>query len=357
MHRKIKLIFNYILILTLVSVFALGCGRSEDEPEDTKEIILTTGFNDKELFRIENVSCYLDELMVYLVNTANQYEAVYGPQIWQVVSEGISMEESVKNNALSQISQIKAMNLRASEYGVTLDDGEKEKAREAAEEYFSSLNSYEISFMGVSADSIYRMYCDYALADKLYRELIKDINPEISDDAARTITVEHILIKTYSLDGQGKKVEYSERAKADARNRIDAIYVLATDGEHKFTDLVNQYSEGTKEEYSFCMGEAEPLFETTAFNLGKDEISEVIETGYGYHIIKCISTFNQDETDVNKERITREEQERVFGANYDEFANTLRTFMNDELWNSITIRHDEGVNTQTFFEVYHKYFD
>ena len=37
------------------------------------------------------------------------------------------------------------------------------------------------------------MYRDYALADKVYRQIISDINPEISDDEARTITVQHIL--------------------------------------------------------------------------------------------------------------------------------------------------------------------
>lgn len=43
------------------------------------------------------------------------------------------------------------------------------------------------------------MYREYALADKVYTFIIKDINPEVSDDEARTITVRQILIMTYSV--------------------------------------------------------------------------------------------------------------------------------------------------------------
>ena len=36
--------------------------------------------------------------------------------------------------------------------------------------------------MGVTSQLIEGMYRDYALADKVYRQIISDINPEISDD-------------------------------------------------------------------------------------------------------------------------------------------------------------------------------
>lgn len=49
---------------------------------DTK-IVLTTGFTKDEVFRIETASCYKKEVMVYLTNLQNQYEQVYGTEIWQ----------------------------------------------------------------------------------------------------------------------------------------------------------------------------------------------------------------------------------------------------------------------------------
>ena len=38
------------------------------------------------------------------------------------------------------------------------------------------------------------MYGEYALAAKVYRQIVENVNPEISDDEARTITVEAIRV-------------------------------------------------------------------------------------------------------------------------------------------------------------------
>ena len=42
---------------------------------------------------------------------------------------------------------------------------------------------------------IENLYAEFALANKVYEYIIKDINPEISDDEARTITVQYIQLK------------------------------------------------------------------------------------------------------------------------------------------------------------------
>lgn len=56
-----------------------GCGRFDIS--NTK-VVLTTGFDKDEIFRIETISCTVPEVMVYLTNAQNQYESVYGSEIW-----------------------------------------------------------------------------------------------------------------------------------------------------------------------------------------------------------------------------------------------------------------------------------
>ena len=46
------------------------------------KIILTTGFMENELFRIDGLSCDKSEYMVYLTNIQDQYESAYGSSIW-----------------------------------------------------------------------------------------------------------------------------------------------------------------------------------------------------------------------------------------------------------------------------------
>ena len=346
--RKRYLIF----ILCFVLLFGLtACGSNAD---GTK-VVLTTGFGRNEVFRIEDESCQTPEIMVYLTNIQNRYEKVYGSQIWDTQIDGITLEENVKEMALAKIAQIKAMTLLAKKHNVTLNDSEEQTVRDAAAQYYDSLNDTEIEKMGITQDTIVELYREYALSEKLYHYLIKDINPEISDDEARTITVEHILIKTYTLDENGELVEDTDYAKSEELSRAKEICELAKSGEN-FDDLVEKYNEDDTSIYSFGKGEMEPEFEEAAFNLGTDEISDVVTTRFGYHIIKCISTFNREVTDANKIKIVEERREEVFGDEYDSFVASLTRNLNKELWNQITFIHDDNVSTSDFFEVFNSHF-
>lgn len=336
----------------LLSMTMPGCGKKEGDVK----LVLTTGFKKDEIFRIETMSCTLPEVMVYLTNTQDQYESVYGEEIWKTHLDGVTLEESIKETVLAQLAQIKTMNLLAQQHGVSLEDGEREKAREAAGIYFGSLNETEREAMQVNEEIIEQLYGELALANKVYEFIIKDINPEISDDEARSITIQDILIKTYSQDGAGKRIAYEETAREDAYERAREILLLARDEENDFESLVLQYSEGEKGTYSFGKGEVEEDFENAAFNLETGEISGVVETEDGFHIIKCISTFNREETDANKVKIVEKRREEVFGQEYDAFVDSLTRTLNEELWNSVAFLEDDAIVTRDFFDIYYQIF-
>ena len=196
----------------LIALCLVGC---EGINRDTK-IVLTTGFTKDEVFRIETASCYKKEVMVYLTNLQNQYEQVYGTEIWQQGQGGVTIEQSVKESVLAEIAQIKTMNLMADKYGLTLSDAEQESVEEAAEVYFDSLTGAERDQLDVTLDTIRQLYREYALADKVYDYIIKDINPEISDDEARTVTLQQIFVRTETKDRAGNITPYTEQQKSYA---------------------------------------------------------------------------------------------------------------------------------------------
>lgn len=339
------------LLLALgIAMSMTGCGSGIGT-----KVVLTTGFGKDEVFRIETSSCSLPEIMVYLTNIQNRYESVYGTEIWDTNVDGVTLEQNVKDIALAQIAQIKTMNLMAEHYEVELGDEEKAQVENAADAYYNSLNDTEIEKLGVSKKMIRELYTEFALAEKMYQYTIKDINPEISDDEARTITVQHILIKTYALDGTGKKIEYTEQAKRNAYKEACEVYDLVQEG-GDFDELIRKYSEDDKSTYSFGKGEMDEAFETAAFNLGKDEISDIVETEFGYHIIKCLNTFDKDETDANKVKIVDQRRAEAFGQEYDAYVETLTRKLNEELWDSVGFIHDDEVKTMSFFDVYTEYF-
>ncbi len=341
-----------VLLCACVSLSLCACGGENAKTR----VVLTTGFLDDEVFRIEDASCRLPEVMVYLTTLQNQYEEVYGEEIWSVSLDGVTLEENVKEMVLARIAQIKSLNLLARSLEVELSGEELERVQQAAAVYYASLNDTEKELLGVTPEMIAEYYGEYALAEKVYAHIIKDINPEISDDEARTITVQHILIKTYTVDGRGERVAYSESAREAAYARAAEAYACAMDGTYTFEELIERYSEDNVASYSFRKGEMTEAFEEAAFNLGNNEISGIVEDEYGYHIIKCINTFDREETDQNKLKIVEERKKEVFGEEYDVFVNSLTRQLNQELWDQVAFLHDDDVTTKNFFDVYNEYF-
>lgn len=356
MKRNLYLWKGFLLCLT-VAMTVCGCHgiEADSDKKDGTKIVLTTGFGENEIFRIEKSSCVLSEVMVYLMNTKNQYEEIFGKEIWNTSHDGVTLEENIKETVLAKLAKIKAMNLLAQQKEIVLDEDEKNRIAKAAREYYASLREAELAGLAVTQEQISTMYEEYALADKVYEHLIADINPEISDDEARTITVQHILIKTYTLNEYGEKVPYTVQAKRQAYNQAREIWQRAVDGED-FSSLITEYSEDISPSYSFGKGSLDAAFEEAAFNLGTDEISGVIESASGYHIIKCISTFDREETDRNKVKIVEKRRKEVFDEEYTKFVNGLTRNLNTRLWETVGFLEDDAITTSSFFETFHKYF-
>ena len=103
-----------------------------------------------------------------------------------------------------------------------------------------------------------------------------------------TVRAAHILLSTRdAATGQ----EVSEETKKERRQQIDKILERAKKGE-EFAALAREYSEdpGSKNaggEYTFARGQFHnPEFESAAFALKTNEISGVITTAFGFHILK-----------------------------------------------------------------------
>lgn len=312
----------------MISALA-GCGKNT-------KVVLTAGLKKNEVFRISSASCVLPEVMVYLTNMQNQYESVYGSQIWNASDGQLSLEQEEREQVLTQLARIKVMNLLAQKKEVTLDDKEKEGAAAAGREYFTSLNSAEVTALNVTQDLITKMYEEYALAEKVYQTIVENVNPEVSDDEARTITVDMIRV--------------SDSAKASQ------VLGKAKEEGVDFETLAQAESEDQTVMQSFGKGEVSEELEKAAFNLGKDEISDVVESDGSYYILKCISTFDEAQTKANKEKIVKQRQSEAFDTEYTAFEQTLVRQLNEELWNSVTMIHQDDVKTSSFFEVYQMYF-
>ena len=326
MHQnKLNIKYIFLCMLVICTVFVTACSKDS-------RIILTTGFDDDEIFRLEGVSCYKPEVMVYLTTMQNQYESAFGEQIWKTETGGITLEDSVKQTVLARLAKIKMMNLMAASYKLELTKEQEQRAVLAAASYYSSLSDEEKSALGnIKENDICTMYKEYALADSLYDYLTSDVNVEISDDEARTITVEQIKVSTY------------DEAQQILRELRDGA---------SFDELAMSRSMSEDLIVSFHKGDEEEAKESACFNLGEKEVSLVVECADGYYIFKCLNTLDREKTDNRKAEIQEQRRQEAFDAAYNSFMEGKRCYLNEDAFEAIEFVGGGEVDTMDFFDVY-----
>ena len=329
-----------LLILIMFAAAITACGK---DANDQQQIIITTGFEEDELFFIGDNKCYMPEARLYIRTLETSYEDMFGTEIMSRELNGINVSDKLTGLALSRLAQVKAMNLLAAERGLTLTEREEEKCVQAADRYMRSLSEADIRDLDIDYDMLLHMFEEYALADKVYNDITGDINPEISDDEARTITV-----KVIAVDGKDQ---------AEALQIANMIYSQVSDG-RDLDAAADEYEEATVSKYSFGKDTDEfpEDFVDTCFKLAADEISTPIMKDNTAYIVQCISSFEQEDTDANKLRIIAKRKSEAFDQVYNDFVSGLYSNFNDTLWDDQMFLDRRLDSTDDFFRVYEDVF-
>jgi peptidyl-prolyl cis-trans isomerase C len=111
----------------------------------------------------------------------------------------------------------------------------------------------------------------------------------------------HILLMTTD---PATRAELSDEKKAAKKKQIEELLKRAKAGED-FGKLAKEYSEDLTSkdnggEYTFERGKMVPEFEAAAFSLGTNQISDVITTQFGYHIIKLYEKIPAKKVELEK---------------------------------------------------------
>lgn len=340
------------ICLIVTMMFSLcACGQEDltsDDPVAKKapvSVVFTAGFEKDEVFKIGTSVCKQDEFMLYLTNMQNAYETVYGDQIWNVDSSQGDLSSRLMDTTIDRIAQVKVMNMLAENYQVTLTKEEQNLVTTIAEEYFGSLNEVEKEKLGITKERVEEFYTEYAVAHKVYSFIIRDINPEISDDEARNVTVDWIYLK------KGELVSGNDVQLSKARNYVNQIQLGDS-----FENIAIAASQDDVLTHSFGKEDVDEAIAEVAFSMAENEVSDIITTEDGYYILRCVSTFNREETDANKIKIVERRKNEAFNEVYGNFAEGQLRQVNDELWSEITLIHDPQVTTSSFFDLYDQNF-
>ena len=329
-----KKFITLCLAVALASSSLTGCTIG-----DTEIVFDMNSVGRNHVFSINGDKCSKEEARLYLCNYQNIYGYAYGMNLWEQdfgqLETGSTLEDYVKGVTLNELVNIMCMEQLAKQQKITLTEAETEKVAKAAEEYYESLSKEERSYIGIDKSKLKRYYEKYAAAQKLYRTLTEGINEEVSDDEARVVRIQQIFVK-------------SQETVRLVQEKLS--------GKEKFENVANTYNEASVMERYLARGEYEKAIDDVVFRLDNNEVSNVVETKDGYYIFKCLNKFDKEMTEENKGNIIIKRRKEQFDDKFIEFVDTSLFELNEKAWNDIKIDTSGSIKTQSFFEIYEKYF-
>ncbi len=275
---KIK---NKIIALALAATMVLGttaCSDTGAPQGDSYNKLLIDG----EATSIDNIGTYGDDevsfdlfAIIYLQNK-NYYDPTY--------LEDETVAQNLKDISLETAQSMYAIDSIFEERGLsfTLDDEELlDNTIADAVTAAGSQSAFDqtIADAGISPD----MY-EYLVKNSIYQQkIIDDITASVTDEEIMTYITEN-YVRAYHI-----LIESAEKTDAD-RELAETVLARAKAGED-FHALIEEFGEdpgmvGNEEGYYFTYDEMVAEFEEATFALAEGEISEIVETSYGYHIIK-----------------------------------------------------------------------
>lgn len=198
---------------------------------------------------------------------------------------------------------------------------------------------------GMTLDEVKKEIRDSLPIQKMFESLTKDVKVDEAKAKAfydennaffevpEQIRASHILIKTDDAT--------NDVLKAAARAKIEGILKQVKDG-GDFAALAAANSDCPSKSNGgdlglFGKGQMVPPFEEAAFALSTNEVSGVVETSYGYHIIKLTDRVPASKRafDEVKEqivsRLTSEEQGKIVSEYIEKISADLKYKANDKL--------------------------
>lgn len=293
---------RWIVVMVLCILMISGCGKKEspvtltqDDPAYLlgKDLSMVLSILDPDSNQVLATSKYFDitagevlsNIQAYFGNKASglkdmssqQLQALLSQFTTQLINEKLLLKASKKAHIKATSAEVDSfLNIQYQKAG-----GE--------EALLSGLEKNEVPFEffkeSITNDLTINKYLNHVIEEK------KEISEEQLQTAYQKslkdtlVNVQHILLLTK---------DKSESEKRSIRKKMKKILSRARSGE-SFDDLARQFSEdsGSKDKgglyENVARGQMVKPFENACFSVPVGEISDIVETQYGYHILKVLS--------------------------------------------------------------------
>jgi len=272
--------FTAILLIVFVIISITGCNLIEKEEKTGKEIdgeVMVASVNNENITKAE-----YDEALAEIKGNLVSY---YGEEFFES-DEGKEAMKQIKEGLLEDLITNKIISIKASDLDLLATDEETEDVFKQLIEDYGGQEEFDklIEEQEVDIETIKQNLNFQLTIEKLMEEVTKEV--EIDDGAAR---------KYYDENPHEFK-EFADEVKARhilVDNEDEAKEILEKlENDADFEELAKEHSidPGSKDEGGdlgyFIRGTMVPEFDDAVFNMEVGEISDIVMTPYGYHIIK-----------------------------------------------------------------------
>jgi len=329
-----------LLLLVLITALLFTCAKKEEPyvfEEGTQAWELALKLTEKldKLDPVKNeVLVKTDHFDVTVGETIDGIFQNFGKNATQLADMDTAVTKNIIMSNARAIAEKKILEFSAKKAGIKPDATEVDSIMQlqfeavGGEEAFKERiaeNNITIETVQESVESgmLINAYLDTKINEDdiivTDEELKAEFNPEKSRGA------QHILVNTQEIK--------DDAAKADAMKKIEMILGKAKMG-GDFGELAKEYSDCPSSEQGgdlgkFARGQMVPEFDEAVFNMEVGQISEVVETQFGYHIIKLNEIVMNDFEEMKpqlKEKVLSDKKRIA----YEKFLTDLKTKANFE---------------------------
>jgi foldase protein PrsA len=307
-------------IITLVMIFSLTGCKLITKTEQGEYNTVVAKANGKNIVKGE----YNKALAIRKVLLG----AYYGYDFFDG-DTGASYLSTIKSDVLDQVVLEQVVEDKAKALGLINDeDAINEEAKKQMDTYMDALSNKDgfndaLEKNGITNDDLLASFRSNVIYQKLYDETTKDVT--VTDDDAKKYYDEN----PYEFTEQENVMNLSHILVATLEDAL-SVQKRLKNGE-KFEDVAKEVSTdtGTAAEGGL-LGDVNYVgsnyvqeFVDAAIKLKAGEISEPVQTQYGWHIIKCnskseypVKAFDVVKEDIKKDRLSDKKQE-AFDSAYD----------------------------------------
>lgn len=294
---------------------------------------------------------------VYAYVMKTQVEGMYGADasFWSVeVEDGVSYSDYVRDLITDELTRISILNKMASEYDVKISEEDQKNIDTYVENFMGSVDEATMKEFGFTADDVKTAYEMSTISTHVQEAMLEKEEVELTDEEkedARCIKVAHILITTMDTtkkdaDGNDVPMEDDElEAYKEGQLKIaEEVYNKAVGGED-FKKLSEEYT-SPNAGYDFVLDKKgmDPItgnalvdeFTQAAWALSEGDISEPVQSVYGYHIIKCLSENDEEGTNAAIDNLKKSKQSAAVEQKIQDMIDKAKVEVSDA-WKAFTL--------------------